>query len=53
VDDRLPYYEDHSPGSGTLPAHAWHAGSDAARLSLNGSWIAYLKGAGADSRTRS
>ncbi|MEO3754547.1 glycoside hydrolase family 2 TIM barrel-domain containing protein [Streptomyces sp. B6B3] len=33
-----PYYEDRSPGSGCLPARAWCAGSDAARLSLNGTW---------------
>jgi beta-galactosidase len=38
ADDRLPYYEDHSPGSGALPARAWWAASDAARLSLNGTW---------------
>ncbi|MGP3970883.1 glycoside hydrolase family 2 TIM barrel-domain containing protein [Streptomyces sp. 6N223] len=38
VDDRLPYYEDHSPGSGALPARSWYADSDAARLSLNGAW---------------
>jgi hypothetical protein len=37
-DDRLPYYEERSPGGGTLPARAWYAGSDAARLSLNGAW---------------
>ncbi|WP_049572964.1 glycoside hydrolase family 2 TIM barrel-domain containing protein [Streptomyces sp. SBT349] len=37
-DDRLPYYEDPSPGSGTLPARAWYATSDAARLSLGGTW---------------
>ncbi|WP_329144105.1 DUF4981 domain-containing protein [Streptomyces sp. NBC_01456] len=33
-----PYYEDRSPGSGVLPPRAWYAGSDAARLSLNGIW---------------
>ncbi|ARQ67469.1 glycoside hydrolase family 2 TIM barrel-domain containing protein [Streptomyces marincola] len=37
-DARLPYFEDHSPGSGTLPARAWYAASDAARLSLDGTW---------------
>jgi beta-galactosidase len=37
-DDPLPYYEQPSPGSGTLPARAWYAASDAARLSLNGTW---------------
>ncbi|MDT0341483.1 glycoside hydrolase family 2 TIM barrel-domain containing protein [Streptomyces litchfieldiae] len=34
----LPYHEDPAPGSGTLPARAWWAESDAARLSLNGTW---------------
>ncbi|MEV0319293.1 glycoside hydrolase family 2 TIM barrel-domain containing protein [Streptomyces sp. NPDC050658] len=34
----LPYYEDVSPGSGSLPPRAWYARSDAASLSLNGSW---------------
>lgn len=34
----LPYYEEPSPSSGTLPARAWYAASDAARLSLNGRW---------------
>ncbi|WP_405859626.1 DUF4981 domain-containing protein [Streptomyces sp. NBC_00090] len=34
----LPWYEDVSPGRGTLPPRAWYAGSDAAALSLNGSW---------------
>ncbi|MET9674497.1 glycoside hydrolase family 2 TIM barrel-domain containing protein [Streptomyces sp. NPDC006482] len=34
----LPWYEDVSPGRGTLPPRAWYAGSDAATLSLNGSW---------------
>ncbi|MEV0114211.1 glycoside hydrolase family 2 TIM barrel-domain containing protein [Streptomyces sp. NPDC050844] len=34
----LPYYEDVSPGSGCLPPRAWYARSDAASLSLNGSW---------------
>ncbi|MDT0322433.1 glycoside hydrolase family 2 TIM barrel-domain containing protein [Streptomyces millisiae] len=38
ADDRLPYYENPSPGTGTLPARAWYADSDAARLSLDGSW---------------
>ncbi|MEU8569555.1 glycoside hydrolase family 2 TIM barrel-domain containing protein [Streptomyces pathocidini] len=41
-DDRpypgLPYYEDVSPGHGSLPPRAWYASSDAARLSLNGMW---------------
>lgn len=37
-DARLPYHEDPSPGSGTLPARSWYAASDAARLSLNGTW---------------
>ncbi|WP_024760560.1 glycoside hydrolase family 2 TIM barrel-domain containing protein [Streptomyces exfoliatus] len=36
--DALPWYEDVSPGRGTLPPRAWYAGSDAAALSLNGSW---------------
>lgn len=36
--DALPWYEDLSPGRGTLPPRAWYAGSDAATLSLNGSW---------------
>ncbi|MEU7071278.1 glycoside hydrolase family 2 TIM barrel-domain containing protein [Streptomyces narbonensis] len=36
--DALPWYEDLSPGRGTLPPRAWYAGSDAASLSLNGSW---------------
>lgn len=34
----LPWYEDVSPGRGTLPPRAWYAASDAAALSLNGSW---------------
>ncbi|MFH8991257.1 glycoside hydrolase family 2 TIM barrel-domain containing protein [Streptomyces sp. NPDC017940] len=34
----LPYHEDVSPGTGGLPPRAWYAGSDAASLSLNGSW---------------
>ncbi|MET8676559.1 glycoside hydrolase family 2 TIM barrel-domain containing protein [Streptomyces sp. NPDC004647] len=34
----LPYYEDPSPGQGTLPPRAWYAASDAARMSLNGIW---------------
>ncbi|GAA4908276.1 glycoside hydrolase family 2 TIM barrel-domain containing protein [Streptomyces coeruleoprunus] len=33
-----PYHEDVSPGSGALPPRAWYASSDAARLSLNGTW---------------
>ncbi|MFG2860908.1 glycoside hydrolase family 2 TIM barrel-domain containing protein [Streptomyces sioyaensis] len=33
-----PYYEDRSPGSGVLPPRAWYARSDAARLSLHGTW---------------
>ncbi|MER7287569.1 glycoside hydrolase family 2 TIM barrel-domain containing protein [Streptomyces lydicus] len=35
---RPPYYEDRSPGSGTLPPRAWYPASDAARLSLHGTW---------------
>ncbi|MGA4838889.1 glycoside hydrolase family 2 TIM barrel-domain containing protein [Streptomyces sp. G45] len=34
----LPYHEDVSPGTGGLPPRAWCAGSDAAVLSLKGSW---------------
>ncbi|MFE2429335.1 glycoside hydrolase family 2 TIM barrel-domain containing protein [Streptomyces sp. NPDC059373] len=34
----LPYYLDPAPGTGALPPRAWYPGSDAARLSLNGSW---------------
>lgn len=34
----LPYYEDRSPGSGALPPRAWYARSDAARISLDGTW---------------
>ncbi|MFJ7065695.1 glycoside hydrolase family 2 TIM barrel-domain containing protein [Streptomyces sp. NPDC101115] len=34
----LPWYEDVSPGRGTLPPRAWYARSDAASLSLNGEW---------------
>ncbi|MET8179613.1 glycoside hydrolase family 2 TIM barrel-domain containing protein [Streptomyces sp. NPDC005336] len=34
----LPYYEDVSPGSGGLPPRAWSPASDAARLSLAGTW---------------
>ncbi|WP_078843276.1 glycoside hydrolase family 2 TIM barrel-domain containing protein [Streptomyces albus] len=34
----LPYYEDRSPGRGTLPPRAWYAASDARRLSLGGEW---------------
>ncbi|MEU7429603.1 glycoside hydrolase family 2 TIM barrel-domain containing protein [Streptomyces sioyaensis] len=33
-----PYYEDRSPGSGVLPPRAWYSRSDAARLSLDGTW---------------
>ncbi|MFE7550964.1 glycoside hydrolase family 2 TIM barrel-domain containing protein [Streptomyces gardneri] len=36
--DALPWYEDLSPGRGTLPPRARYAGSDAAAFSLNGSW---------------
>ncbi|PSM42836.1 beta-galactosidase [Streptomyces dioscori] len=32
------YVEDVSPGSGALPPRSWYASSDAASLSLNGSW---------------
>lgn len=31
-------YEDPRPGRGSLPPRAWNVQSDAARLSLNGSW---------------
>lgn len=34
----LPYFEDVSPGTGSLPPRAWYTQSDAAALSLNGSW---------------
>ncbi|WP_338491973.1 glycoside hydrolase family 2 TIM barrel-domain containing protein [Streptomyces sp. SJL17-4] len=34
----LPWYEDVSPGRGTLPPRAWYSRSDAAALSLNGDW---------------
>ncbi|MEU9117118.1 glycoside hydrolase family 2 TIM barrel-domain containing protein [Streptomyces sp. NPDC048483] len=34
----LPYYEDRSPGSGSLPPRAWFAASDAPRISLHGTW---------------
>ncbi|MEV0218843.1 glycoside hydrolase family 2 TIM barrel-domain containing protein [Streptomyces sp. NPDC050704] len=34
----VDYVEDVSPGSGALPPRAWYASSDAASLSLNGSW---------------
>ncbi|MDQ1035446.1 beta-galactosidase [Streptomyces sp. V3I8] len=34
----VAYVEDVSPGSGVLPPRAWYASSDAASLSLNGSW---------------
>ncbi|MFE7115448.1 glycoside hydrolase family 2 TIM barrel-domain containing protein [Streptomyces sp. NPDC057654] len=33
-----PYYEDVSPGAGTLPPRAWTAATDAARLRLGGKW---------------
>ncbi len=33
-----PYYEDIAPAGKTLAPRAWYASSDAARLSLNGSW---------------
>ncbi|WP_327352511.1 glycoside hydrolase family 2 TIM barrel-domain containing protein [Streptomyces sp. NBC_01304] len=36
--DSIAYYEDFSPGTGALPPRAQHPGSDAARLSLNGTW---------------
>lgn len=32
------YYEDVSPGRGSLPPRAWWPGSDSARLSLDGRW---------------
>ncbi|MGY4954454.1 glycoside hydrolase family 2 TIM barrel-domain containing protein [Streptomyces nigrescens] len=35
---QLPYHEDPSPGSGALPPRAWYARSDAARISLHGTW---------------
>ncbi|MGW7408208.1 glycoside hydrolase family 2 TIM barrel-domain containing protein [Streptomyces sp. NPDC054833] len=34
----IDYVEEVSPGSGALPPRAWYASSDAASLSLNGSW---------------
>ncbi|GAA2066780.1 glycoside hydrolase family 2 TIM barrel-domain containing protein [Streptomyces albiaxialis] len=34
---QTPYYEDVSPGTGSLPARAWTARTDARDLSLNGS----------------
>ncbi|MGW1258933.1 glycoside hydrolase family 2 TIM barrel-domain containing protein [Streptomyces sp. NPDC002513] len=34
----VDYVEDVAPGSGSLPPRAWYASSDAASLSLNGSW---------------
>ncbi|MFK4070744.1 glycoside hydrolase family 2 TIM barrel-domain containing protein [Streptomyces sp. NPDC029674] len=34
----LPHHEDVSPGTGALPPRAWYATSDAATLSLNGTW---------------
>ncbi|MFI7311230.1 glycoside hydrolase family 2 TIM barrel-domain containing protein [Streptomyces hygroscopicus] len=33
-----PYYEDVSPGAGALPPRPWTPSTDAARLSLNGTW---------------
>jgi beta-galactosidase len=39
-----PYHEDASPGTGTLPPRAWYATSDAARLSLDGTWRLRLAG---------
>ncbi|ONK09374.1 glycoside hydrolase family 2 TIM barrel-domain containing protein [Streptomyces sp. MP131-18] len=50
-DDRLPYYEDPSPGSGSLPARAWYAASDAARLALNGTWAFRLSGTAEEADT--
>ncbi len=44
----LPYHEDVSPGTGGLPPRAWYAGSDAAVLSLNGSWRFRLSPGAAD-----
>lgn len=38
----LPYYEDFSPGAGTLPPRSWSPDSDAARLSLDGTWHLHL-----------
>ncbi|QKV67465.1 DUF4981 domain-containing protein [Streptomyces harbinensis] len=37
-DAPLPYYEQPSPGTGSLPARAWYATSDAARHDLGGTW---------------
>jgi beta-galactosidase len=37
-DTELPYYEDRSPGSGSLPPRAWFPASDAPRLTLDGTW---------------
>ncbi|GEC03926.1 beta-galactosidase [Streptomyces spinoverrucosus] len=34
----IQYVEDVAPGTGALPPRAWYASSDAASLSLNGSW---------------
>ncbi|MGW3730164.1 glycoside hydrolase family 2 TIM barrel-domain containing protein, partial [Streptomyces sp. NPDC000851] len=34
----IDYVEDVAPGSGALPPRAWYASSDAASLSLNGTW---------------
>ncbi|WP_399082811.1 glycoside hydrolase family 2 TIM barrel-domain containing protein [Streptomyces sp. BBFR2] len=36
--DTMPYHEDRTPGAGALPPRSWYAGSDAARLSLDGRW---------------
>ncbi|MFB6435193.1 glycoside hydrolase family 2 TIM barrel-domain containing protein [Streptomyces sp. NPDC056411] len=36
--DHARYFEDRSPGSGVLPPRAWYPTSDAARLSLQGTW---------------
>ncbi|MFD9630948.1 glycoside hydrolase family 2 TIM barrel-domain containing protein [Streptomyces violascens] len=33
-----PWYEEPSPGTGSLEPRAWFAASDAARLSLGGTW---------------
>ncbi|WP_033347403.1 glycoside hydrolase family 2 TIM barrel-domain containing protein [Kitasatospora aureofaciens] len=33
------YFEDHSPGRGTMAPRAWYASSSATSLSLNGSWL--------------
>ncbi|MBW5424087.1 DUF4981 domain-containing protein [Streptomyces sp. BG9H] len=34
----LRHHEDFGPGTGSLPPRAWYAASDAAALSLNGTW---------------